>query len=152
MESTSNFKHFEKNMMVIPNVFLKLETVKVFFRPLYKKCRFGTCFDSQHVKVSQILAKSPWERFYHVFSSYWEKLIWKWSLVLWSQILRIFLNTSTACSIFREFVTPNSNAIIWKQKNFSQFFVPFMESLSNFMHFFKKRWSSKLMYFQSRRL
>ena len=152
MEFTSNFKHFQEKMMVIANVFPKLETVNIFIRPLCKKCRFGKCFDSQHVKVSQILAKSPWERFYHVFSSYWEKLIWKWSLVLLSQISRIFLNTSPACSILREFVIPNSNAMISKQKNFSQFLVPFMESISNFRHFLIKGWSPKLMYFRSHRL
>ena len=82
--------------MVIANAFAKLETVKIFVRPLCKKRRFGTCFDSQNVKVSQILAKSPWECFYHVFSPFWEKLIWEMSAILLSQILRIFLKTLTA--------------------------------------------------------
>ena len=58
--------------MVIANVFPKLRTLKNFVRPLCKKRYFETRFDSQHVKVSQILAKSPSERFYHVFSSFWE--------------------------------------------------------------------------------
>ena len=57
----------KKKMMVIANVFPKLQTVKNFFTPLCKKRRFGTRLDSPSVKVSQILAKSPWERFYHVF-------------------------------------------------------------------------------------
>ena len=45
--------------MVIANAFPKLKTVKIFVRPLSKKRRFRTRLDSQHVKVSQILAKSP---------------------------------------------------------------------------------------------
>ena len=53
--------------MVIANVFLKLETVKNFVRPFSKKHRFETRFDSQHVKVSRIFEKCPWEHFYHVF-------------------------------------------------------------------------------------
>ena len=45
-------------MMVIANVFPKLQTVKNFVRLLRKKRRFRTSFDSQHVKVSKTLAKS----------------------------------------------------------------------------------------------
>ena len=46
-------------MIVIANVFPKLQTVKNFVRPLFKKRRFGTRFDTQHDKVSQVLEKSP---------------------------------------------------------------------------------------------
>ena len=59
-----------KKMIVIANVFPKLQTVKILVRPLSKKRRFRTRFDSQHVKTSEILAKSPWEHFCHVFSSF----------------------------------------------------------------------------------
>ena len=46
-------------MIVTPNVFPKLRTLKILVRPLTKKRRFKTRFDSQHVKASQMLAKSP---------------------------------------------------------------------------------------------
>ena len=49
----------KKKMMVIANVFPKLRTVKNFVTPLCEKRRFGTRFDSRHVKVSGILAESP---------------------------------------------------------------------------------------------
>ena len=58
LESTSNFKNFEKKMMVLANVFPKLQTVKNFVTSLCKKRRFGTRLDSRHVKVSRILTKS----------------------------------------------------------------------------------------------
>ena len=48
----------KKKIIVIGNVFAKLETVKNFVRPLSKKRRFRTSFDSQHVKVSLIFATS----------------------------------------------------------------------------------------------
>ena len=56
--------------MVIANVYPKLQTVNNFVRPLCENPRFGTRFDSQHVKVSQILAKSSSEDFFHVFLSF----------------------------------------------------------------------------------
>ena len=54
-------------MIVIADVFAKLQTVKSLFRTPYKRHRFRACFDSQHLKASQILAKCPLERLYHVF-------------------------------------------------------------------------------------
>ena len=57
----------KEKMIVIANVFPKLQTVKILVRPLSKKRRFRTRIDSEHVKASQILANSPWERFDHVF-------------------------------------------------------------------------------------
>ena len=67
LESRSNFKSFEKKMMVIANVYPKLQTVKKFVKTLSENQRFRTSFRCQHVKAPQILAKSPWEHFYHVF-------------------------------------------------------------------------------------
>ena len=58
LECTSNFKYFRKSTIVIANVFPKLQTVKIFVRLLCKKRFFRTRLDSQHVKVSKILAKS----------------------------------------------------------------------------------------------
>ena len=92
LESKSNFKHFEKNMMLIANDFPKLQTVKNFDRPRCKKRRFGARIDSQHVKLSQLLVKSPSEHFHHVFSSLWGTVIWKMSPLVWGKTLSVFLN------------------------------------------------------------
>ena len=73
-------------------VFQKLQTVKNLLRLLSKKRRFRTRFDSQHVKVFQILAKSQWEQFYDVFSSFSGKLIWKTSPLVLGKILEGFVN------------------------------------------------------------
>ena len=60
LESTSNFKHFEKkDDPHIDKLFPKLQTLKIFLRILSQENRFGTGFESEHVKASQILVKSP---------------------------------------------------------------------------------------------
>ena len=58
LEATSNLEHFGKKMMVIANMFPKLQTVKNFVKTPCRKCCFGTRLESQHVKVSRILAES----------------------------------------------------------------------------------------------
>ena len=62
----------KKKMIVRANVFPNLQTVKDLVRPLTKKHRFRTHFDSQHVKESQALEKSTWDQFYHVFHQFEE--------------------------------------------------------------------------------
>ena len=67
----------KEKMMLLANVFSKLQTVKNIVILLCKKHRFGRHLDRRYLKLSRILAKSPWECFYHVFSSIWRKLIRK---------------------------------------------------------------------------
>ena len=49
----------KKRMIVTANLYPKLQSLKILVRPFSKKRRFRTRFHGQHVKVSQILAKSP---------------------------------------------------------------------------------------------
>ena len=81
--------------VVIGNVFPNLKAVKILVTKLSKKRRFRKDFDSQHVKVSKILQKSPSEHFSRVFSSFRGKLIWKMSPLLLGEILEVFFNTLT---------------------------------------------------------
>ena len=64
-------------------------------RPLSKKHRFRTTFDSQHVQGFQALVKSSWEHFYLIFWSLSGKRIWKMSLLVICEILKAFVNTLT---------------------------------------------------------
>ena len=142
LESTSNFQHFEKNIMVIANIFPKLQTVNNFDRPPCKKCRFGTRFDSHHVKESLILAKSPWEPFYHVFSSFWDNFIWKMSPLVLGKILGVFLHTLTADGKYAVEDWENLQLrmqmqLSKKRKTFSHFFVPFL-NLHPILNIFRK--------------
>ena len=58
LESTSNFKDFEKKIIVIATLLRNLQGVKDLVRLLSKKHCFRTPFDSQHVKGSKTLVKS----------------------------------------------------------------------------------------------
>ena len=49
----------KRMIVIIANVFAKLETLKDFVRALSKKPRFRTRSDSQHVKALQMRRKSP---------------------------------------------------------------------------------------------
>ena len=87
---------FKEKNIVIANVFPKLQTVKELVRPLSKKRRFKTSFDSEHVKGSQKLVTSAWEHFYHIFLSGWREMISKIIPLLKFEIIGIFVNTMTA--------------------------------------------------------
>ena len=129
--------------LVIGNVFPKLQTVKTFLRPFCKKRRFGTHFKSQHVKVSPILGKCPWEHFYQVFPSLWGRLIWKISPLVVGEFFWGFVDTLSANGRYHvqdweNFSLRIPMKLYEKWKTFSEFFVPFLETTSNFKHFEKK--------------
>ena len=86
----------KKKIIVAANVFPNLRTVKDLVKPLYKKGRFRTSFRSQHIKGSQLLVKSAWEHFDHLFRSLWGEMTWKISPLLSLEILGVFVNTSTS--------------------------------------------------------
>ena len=133
----------KEEMIAIANVFPKLQTVKELLRPLSQKPRFRTRFDSQHVKASQIHPESPWGHFYHVFSSFSEKLISKLSPLVLGEILLVFVITLTADEKYpfqdcENLPLPIQMQLSGKRKAFSEFFVPFLESTSHFKHFKRK--------------
>ena len=86
----------KKKMVVRANVFRKLQNVKDLFRLLTKKRCFRRSFDTQHVKGSQTIVKSLWERFYHIFPPPWGEIIWKISLLSKFEMIWVFVNTWTA--------------------------------------------------------
>ena len=130
----------KEKMIVIANIFSKLQTVKIFLRKLSQEHRFRTGFGSQHMKASQMLAKFPWERFYHVFWSFSVKLIWKVSPLVLGQILGVFVKTLTSDG---KYLVQGSEKLqlsihmrlFEKQKTFSPSFFPFLDSPSKFEYF-----------------
>ena len=83
-------------MIVIANVFLKLQTFKDLVRSISKKRSFRTSFESQHVEVSETLVKPAREHLYHIFSSFLGKMICKVSPLVKFEILGMFINTLIA--------------------------------------------------------
>ena len=82
----------EKNMIVIANKFLKLETVKILVRPLSKKHRFRTRFDSEPCER----VPNTSEIFMRTLLSFSPNLIWKMSPLVLGEILGVFLNILTS--------------------------------------------------------
>ena len=60
-----------------------------------KKQRIRTLMDSQHVKGSETLHKSAQQYFCHIFWSLWKKISSKNSVLVVSEILRLFVNILT---------------------------------------------------------
>ena len=130
----------EKKMMVMANLFPKLQTEKNFVTVLCKKRRFRTPLESEHVKVSRILAKSPWECFYHVFSSFKGKLIWKMSPPVLGEIYGVFVNTFAADGKYpvqycENLQLPIQMQVFERRKTLFQLCVPSLDTPSNFKHF-----------------
>ena len=133
----------KKKEIVRASVFSKLVTVQGLATRLTIQRRLKTSFDSQHVKPVQTLVNYSWENFYHIFSSLRGEMIWKISPWSKFEIIGLFANTWTAD--YKYPVTdcanlpfPNQIQLSSKQKSFSQFFIQFMESPSNFEHYQKK--------------
>ena len=131
---------FKKKKIVIANVFPKLVTVQYLVTPLTIERRLKTSFYSQQVKRFQTLVKSSWEHFYHIFWSLWGEMIWKISTWLKFDIIGLFANTCTADYKYHvpdceNLLFPIQVQLLKKQKAFSRFFIPCMESPSNFENF-----------------
>ena len=84
---------FKKNMIVIANVFSKLQTVKDLVKPLSRKRRFRASFDCQRVNGCQRHVKFSWKHLYNIFSSLGRKMTCKISPLYKLEILGEFLNT-----------------------------------------------------------
>ena len=133
---------FKKRKIVIANVYPKLQTVKQLLTPLSKKRCLRESFDSQNVKGSQTLVKSPLENFYQIFSSRWGKLIWQKSPLSKFEIIWVFVNTLNVdykCPVLDCENLPFSNPIILKTKNFFSVFLFHWWNLAKIWNIFKKR-------------
>ena len=62
---------------------------------MFKKPHVRTLMDSQHVEGSKTLLKSARQYFCHIFWSLWKKMSSKNSVLVVSEILRLFVNIVT---------------------------------------------------------
>ena len=113
----------KKGMIVLANVFPKSQILKILVRPLSKHRRFRTRIDRQHVKAS--------------------KLIPKMSPLVLGEILEVFLNILIVDDKYpvqdcENLQLPIQMQLFQKQKTFSEIFVQFLASNSNFKHFERK--------------
>ena len=57
LESTSNFKHFEKNIIVTANVFPKLQTLKILVRPFLESISNLKHFEKHMILTANVFPK-----------------------------------------------------------------------------------------------
>ena len=124
------FNILKEKMIIIANVFPKLQTVKIQLRPTSKKRCFGTRFDGQHVKACQILVKQPKERFYPILSSFSGKLIYKMSPLALRESQWCLLTLPMA-SIFSKIVTICNSKIKCNYLKHEKLFLNFLFHFSN---------------------
>ena len=122
-----------------------------------RKTRIRTLINSQHVKGSETLLKSARQYFCHIFWSLWKKISSKNSVLVVSEILRLFVNI----------LTPNDKyslsvkAKVWRnqfkcyylriKKKFLNFFLHF-RNVHKISNTFKKRWAWEVICFWNYRL
>ena len=121
---------FKKKMIVIANLFPKVQTVKNLVKALSWKRGFRTSFDSRHVDGCQTLVISAWEHFSHIFWSLWGEMVCKISPLLKFETLWVFVNTLTAddkCPVWdcENLQFRIQMQLYQKEKTFYQLFVSF---------------------------
>ena len=96
LKSRSHFQHLDKKDTLRAYAFRNLQAAKDLVSLMPNNRRFRIPLDSQHVKGSQTLVQSAWQRFYHVFSLLWGKVPWKMSLLVICKTSGNFANTLIA--------------------------------------------------------
>ena len=102
---------------------------------------FRTPFGKERVNGFRTLLKSAWHHYYPIFS--WIRCIfsWKKSALIWTEMLRLFVNTLTADdqysrSIMQKLVQEFQTPLSQKKKTFSAFLMEFVKCAWNLEYFF----------------
>ena len=126
-------------MTLIGNVFSKLQTAKILVTYMSKEFCLRTFFGSHLVKESETLLKISPPPVHHIVLYLWQKLSWKMSQLVISDILGLSVNTLTAddkCFLRnrKNLPQPIQMQLSKKQKCFLNFFVACLRSTSNLEH------------------
>ena len=108
-----------------------------------KRSCFGTSFGNQRVTGWQTVLKPERHHYYRYFTWIRHNLSWKKPVLVWSEILRLFVNTLTAdgkysCRNMQNFPQELQTALSQKEKIFSKLFIAFLKCAWNLKHFEKK--------------
>ena len=108
-----------------------------------KRSSFRTGFGKQRVRRFETLLKSTRHHHYRMFPWIWDKLSWKKSFLVRSEILGLFVNTFTAEYKYsrrnmQTFTQQLQKQLFQKRKAFSRLFIAFLKFASSLEHFEKK--------------
>ena len=104
---------------------------------------FWTPFGNQRVNGFRALLKSALHHFYRISPWIKDKLSWRKPALVWSEILRHFVNTLNVdgkytCHNMQNFPQQLQTPLSQKEKTFSGFFIAFLQFAWNLQHFQKK--------------
>ena len=115
-----------------------------------RRAYFRTPFGNQRVNGFQTPLKVATHNYYPFFPWISGKLSWKKTVLLWLNILRLFVNTLTAddkysCRNKQNFLQQLQTLLSEKRKTFSGFFIEILKCVWNLQHFEKKYESPSLI-------
>ena len=130
-------------MILIGDVYPKLQTPKKVIRWISEKSGFRGPFNKQHGKWAQTLLQPGRRPLYDIYWSLWKYCSWKKPILVLCKILTLFVNTLTADDIYfllnkDKLTQPFQILLSQKQKTFSHFSSAFLKSRFKFWTFSKK--------------
>ena len=143
-EMWMKFRTFWKMGWVsLPNYFRTLLFRKEVATETSRRSVFKTPFDNQRVNGLQTPLKVARQHYYPFFPWISDKLSWKKTALLWSKILRLFVNTMTtddkySCRNMQNFLPQLQTLLSEKRKTVSGFFITYLKFAWNSEHFEKK--------------
>ena len=114
-----------------------------------KRPYFRTRLGKERFSGLETLLKSTRQHYYQMFPWIWDKLSWRTSVLVRSEILRLFVNTLTAEYIYsgrnmQNFHQQLPMQLSQKRKAFCDLFIAFLKCTSRLEHFEKKDEPSSL--------
>ena len=137
------YKIFKKTMSFLASLFPILLFPKEVATETSRGSRFKTPFCNQRVNGFQTPLKVARHHYYPFSPWIPGKLSWKNTVLLWSNILRLFAKTLTAddnnpCRNMQNFRQQLQTLLSEKRKSFSGFFIAFLKCTWNLQHLWKK--------------
>ena len=138
-----NLEHFEKKYEYPSLIISEIMDCERGDYLTSKRSCFRRPYGNQPVNGFQTLLNSARHHYYPIFPCIWDILSWKKSALVWSEILRLFVNTLTAdnkysrCNV-HNFAQQVQTRLSQKQKTFYGFFTALLKSAWNLEHFKKK--------------
>ena len=126
------YKILKKRMRVLAYLFPKLLFWKDVATEMSRKASFRTPFGNQCVNGFQTPLKVATHHYFPFPPWISVKLSWKKTALLWSSILRLFVNTLTAddkysCRNMQNFLKQFQALLSQKRKTFSRYFIQFLK-------------------------
>ena len=121
-----------KKLSLLAKVYPKLLTPNEVETQMSKRHFFRTSFGKQCVSGFEALLQSPQHRYYRMFPWIWDKLSWKNSVLVRSEILGLFVNTLTGEYMYslrkiQNFPHQLHMQLSQKRKAIPRFFIAFLK-------------------------